>query len=74
MKINIEDRENLKRLLYTAHPIKKFIKNSHIIRLMDADNDIDYDDKMPILNPPTRTRVMRKRRSKLSGTGLWARW
>ena len=39
---------------------------------MDADNDIDYDDKMQILNPPTQTRVMRKRRSKLSGTWLWA--
>ena len=27
MKISNDDREDLKRLLYTAHPIKKFIKN-----------------------------------------------
>ena len=31
MKINNDDRDNLKRLLYKAHSIKKFIKNSHII-------------------------------------------
>jgi len=75
MKINVEDRENLKRLLYAAHPIKKFIKNSHIIRLMDADNDIEYDDLMPILNRTNsiRTRVI-PRRSKQSGSGLWKHW
>ena len=76
MKINIEDRENLKRLLYTAHPIKKYIKNSHIIRLMDADTDIEYDDDMPILNRTNsiRTRVIPKRRSKLTGSGRWVPW
>ena len=76
MKINVEDRENLKRLLYAAHPIKKFIKNSHIIRLMDADNDIEYDDLMPILNQTNsiRTRVIPKRRSKQLGSGLWKHW
>ena len=76
MKINVEDRENLKRLLYAAHPIKKFIKNSHIIRLMDADNDIEYDDLMPILNRTNsiRTRVIPKRRSKQLGSGLWKHW
>ena len=76
MKINIEDRENLKRLLYTAHPIKKFVKNSHIIRLMDSDDDIEYDDEMPILNRTNyvRTRVIPKRRSKLLGSGLWMHW
>ena len=76
MKINIEDRENLKRLLYTAHPIKKYIKNSHIIRLMDVDDDFEYDDEMPILNRTNsiRTRVIPKRRSKQSGSGLWMRW
>ena len=26
MKISVDDREDLKRMLYTAHPIKKFIK------------------------------------------------
>ena len=76
MKINIEDRENLKRLLYTAHPIKKYIKNSHIIRLMDADNDMVYDDLMPILNRANsiRTRPASKRRSKQSGSGIWNPW
>ena len=76
MKINIEDRENLKRLLYTAHPIKKYIKNSHIIRLMDADNDVEYDDLMPILNRANsiRTRPASKRRSKQSGSGIWNPW
>jgi len=76
MKINIEDRENLKRLLYTAHPIKKYIKNSHIIRLMDADNDMVYDDLMPILNRANsiRTRPASKRRSKQSGSGIWKPW
>ena len=76
MKINVEDRENLKRLLYAAHPIKKIIKNSHIIRLMDADNDIEYDDLMPILNRTNsiRTRVIPKRRSKQLGSGLWKHW
>ena len=38
MKINDDDRKDLKRLLYTAHTIKKCIKNSHVIRLMDGDN------------------------------------
>ena len=76
MKINVEDRENLKRLLYTAHPIKKYIKNSHIIRLMDADDDFEYDDEMPILNRTNsiRTRIIPRRKSKLSGTGLWMHW
>jgi len=79
MKINVEDRENLKRLLYTAHPIKKYIKNSHIIRLMDADNDVEYEDLMPILNRtnsirPRIPRVMPKRKSKQSGAGIWLSW
>ena len=74
MKINNDDREDLKRLLYTAHSLKKFIKNSHIIRMMDGDNDI-VDDVIP----PTQPRVMPKRKSKisrinLSGTGLWSHW
>ena len=75
MKIGVDDREDLKRLLYTAYPIKKIIKNSHIIRLMDADNDIEYDDLMPILNRTNsiRTRVI-PRRSKQSGSGLWKHW
>ena len=76
MKINNDDRGDLKRLLYTAHAIKKYIKNSHIIRLMDVDNDFEYDDEMPILNRTNsiRTRVIPKRRSKQSGSGLWMRW
>ena len=76
MKINVEDRENLKRLLYTAHSIKIYIKNSHIIRLMDADDDFEYDDEIPILNRTNsiRTRIMPRRKSKLSGTGLWMHW
>ena len=76
MKIKLEDRENLKRLLYTAHPIKKYIKNSHINRLMDADNDLEYDDATPILNRTNyiRTRVMPKRRSKQTGSGIWQYW
>ena len=76
MKINIEDRENLKRLLYTAHPIKKYIKNSHINRLMDTDNDLGYDDATPVLNQTNyiRTRVMPKRRSKQTGSGIWQHW
>ena len=74
MKISVDDREDLKRLLYTAHPIKKFIKNSYIIRLMDSDSDIDSDDRTIVINPPTQSRVMRKRRPKLSGTGVWNRW
>ena len=46
---------------------------------MDSDNDIDVDDNIPILKRPTQTRVMPKRRSKLSaskltGFGLWTRW
>ena len=74
MKISVDDREDLKRLLYTAHPIKKCIKNSYIIRLMDSDSDIDSDDKTIVLTPPTQSRVMRKRRSKLTGRGVWNRW
>ena len=58
MKINNDDREDLKRLLYTAHPIKKIIKNSHIIRLMDGGNDIDYDVGMPIVIPSPKPRIM----------------
>ena len=79
MKIGVDDREDLKRLLYTAYPIKKFIKNSHVIRLMDSDNDIDSDVNRLDLTPPTQTRVMRssvmrRGKAKLRGTGLWNRW
>ena len=76
MKISAEDRENLKRLLYTAYPIKKYIKNSHIIRLMEADNDLEYEVQNPIINRTNsiRTRVLPKRRSKLSGSGVWLPW
>ena len=79
MKISVDDREDLKRLLYTAHPIKKIIKNSYIIRLMDGDSDIDDNDKIPIVITPTQPRQLRKRRTKLSptnlsGRGLWTRW
>ena len=74
MKINNDDRNNLKRLLYTAHSIKKFIKNSHIIRLMDGDNDIDYDDRMPVVIQSTQHRVLQKRKTNLKGTPSWSRW
>ena len=80
MKISDDDdREDLKRLLYTAHPIKKFIKNSYIIRLMDGDSDIDDNDKIRIVITPTQPRQLQKRRTKLSptnlsGRGLWTCW
>ena len=79
MKINNDDRNDLKRLLYTAHSLKKFIKNSHIIRLLDEDNDIDDEDKIPNIIPTTQPRVMPRRKSKISrinltGSGLWSHW
>lgn len=80
MKINNDDRDNLKRLLYTAHSIKKFIKNSHIIRLMEEDKDIDdAGDEISNIIIPSQPRVMRKRKSKVSrinltGNGLWTHW
>ena len=59
MKISDDDdREDLKKLLYTAHPIKILIKISYIIRLMDGDSDIDDNDKIPVVITPTQPRQL----------------
>ena len=39
MKIDVKDRSDLTRLLYSAHSMKPYIKNVHVIRLMEGDNN-----------------------------------
>ena len=70
MKIQNDHRHELIRLLYSAQPIKKFIKNRHIIRMMDGDNG-DYKRVVRrssrIQSKPSLQRVK-------VGKGVWLRW
>ena len=69
MKIDEKDRRELRRLLYSAHSMKPYIKNVHVIRLMEGvDNEVDDDI------PVRKTTPMRTRSRKIKGDGVWFRW
>ena len=73
MKIEGEDKYELKRIVYTAYPIKEFIKNRHIIHMMDYDDD-DNDDNIQrnlpqILSPPETRSNWKKRKH-----NEWEHW
>ena len=69
MKIDVKDRSELSRLLYSAHSMKPYIKNVHVIRLMEGDNNEVEDDIIVRKSTPMRTRSR-----KIKGDGLWFRW
>ena len=69
MKIDVKDRSDLTRLLYSAHSMKPYIKNVHVIRLMEGDNNEVEDDIIVRKSTPMRTRSR-----KIKGDGLWFRW
>ena len=69
MKIDEKDRRELRRLLYSAHSMKPYIKNVHVIRLMEGvDNEVDDDI------PVRKATPMRTRSRKIKGDGVWFRW
>ena len=69
MKIDVKDRGELRRLLYSAHSMKPYIKNVHVIRMMEGDNNEVEDDIIVRKSTPMRTRSR-----KIKGDGLWFRW
>ena len=69
MKIDVKDRSDLTRLLYSAHSMKPYIKNVHVIRLMEGVNNEVEDDIIVRKSTPMRTRSR-----KIKGDGLWFRW
>ena len=69
MRIDVKDRSDLTRLLYSAHSMKPYIKNVHVIRLMEGDNNEVEDDIIVRKSTPMRTRSR-----KIKGDGLWFRW
>ena len=69
MKIDVKDRSELSRLLYSAHSMKPYIKNVHVIRLMEGDNNEVEDDIIVRKSTPMRTRSR-----KIKGDGVWFRW
>ena len=74
MRVRNEDRTDLTRLLYSAHSIKPFIKNSHIIKMMEGEvvDDGINDTKNVRRGDPIQTRHHKRR--KLLGDGVWFRW
>ena len=69
MKIDVKDRSELTRLLYSAHSMKPYIKNVHVIRLMEGVNNEVEDDIIVRKSTPMRTRLR-----KIKGDGVWFRW
>ena len=69
MRIDVKDRSDLTRLLYSAHSMKPYIKNVHVIRLMEGVNNEVEDDIIVRKSTPMRTRSR-----KIKGDGLWFRW
>ena len=69
MKIDEKDRGELERLLYSAHSMKPYIKNVHVIRLMEGVNNEVEDDIVVRKTTPMRTRSR-----KIKGDGVWFRW
>ena len=69
MKIDEKDRSELARLLYSAHSMKPYIKNVHVIRLMEGVNNEVEDDIVVRKTTPMRTRSR-----KIKGDGVWFRW
>ena len=69
MKIDVKDRSELSRLLYSAHSMKPYIKNVHVIRLMEGVNNEVEDDIIVRKPTPMRTRLR-----KIKGDGVWFRW
>ena len=75
MKIQDDDRDNLIRLLYSAQPIKKFIKNIHIQKMMDPTSERGGDDGVTSVRPSRiRTRPPSKRKRVMLGDGVWIKW
>ena len=69
MRIDVKDRSDLTRLLYSAHSMKPYIKNVHVIRLMEGVNNEVEDDIVVRKTTPMRTRSR-----KIKGDGVWFRW
>ena len=69
MKIDVKDRSELSRLLYSAHSMKPYIKNVHVIRLMEGVNNEVEDDIVVRKPSPMRTRLR-----KIKGDGVWFSW
>ena len=70
MKIEGEDKYDLKRIVYTAYPIKEFIKNRHIKHMMDYDDDDDDDNiqrNLPQILSPPETRSNWKKENIMNG-------
>ena len=75
MKIQDDDRDNLIRLLYSAQPIKKIIKNIHIQKMMDPPSERGGDDGVTSVRPSRiRTRPPSKRKRVMLGEGGWIKW
>ena len=69
MKIDVKDRGELSRILYSAHSMKPYIKNVHVIRLMEGVNN-ELEDDIVVRKPsPMRTRLR-----KIKGDGVWFSW
>ena len=71
MKIDEVDRSELRRLLYSAQSMKPYIKNAHVIRLMDGVNNDENNEDNIIVRKVT---PMRTRSRKLKGDGVWFTW
>ena len=71
MKIDDKDKSELLRILYSAHSMKLYIRNVHVIRLMDGVNNGENNEDDNIVRKPS---PMRTRSRKIKGDGVWFRW
>ena len=71
MRIDVKDRSDLTRLLYSAHSMKPYIKNVHVIRLMEGVNNDENNEEDNIVRKAT---PMRTRSRKVKGDGVWFSW
>ena len=71
MKIDDKDKSELVRILYSAHSMKPYIKNVHVIRLMEGNNNSENNEDDNIVR---KTSPMRTRSRKIKGDGVWFRW
>ena len=71
MKIDEGDRSELRRLLYSAQSMKPYIKNAHVISLMDGVNNDENTEDNNIVRKAT---PMKTRSRKLKGDGVWFTW
>ena len=76
MKVRNDDRPDLTRLLYSAHSIEPYIKNPHIIGMMEGDNiNIDDDiNEVKIVRRVEPIQARHRKIRKLMGDGVWFRW